>query len=120
MKKVLFAVMAVFAIVMVSCSSSSGYDQATVDQLVAKMDKLGEDQMPSKADYQTALEQLNYALDEVEKSGDPEKFAEKNEKMMESVLMLSSIVAVAAFDDNCPESLKKDIQALGERMQKLN
>lgn len=118
MKRVFYAVIAMFAIVLVSCSSK-GYDQATVDNLIEKINKLSEDQSPSKADYQTGVEQLNYAFDIIEKSGNPEKFAEENEKMAESVSELSFFVMMGEYDENCPESLKKDIKALRKRTEKL-
>lgn len=117
MKKVFFAVMAMFAIVMVSCSS--GYNQKTVDDLMAKLEKLGDDQKPSEADYKTAIEQLNYAYDEMEKSGDPVKFEEQNPKIAESVMQLSFIVAMAGFDEDCPESVKKDMEDLSARAKKI-
>lgn len=110
MNKLHFFIIALLTMILASCSG--GYDQKKVDAL-DKKDEL------SKADYELMIEQANYALDDLDKYGDVQKWANENAKEAESLAgMIVALGFCSELDNQFPESLKDELKALDKRTEK--
>ena len=115
MKKVIYSVLTMFVFLLTSCSG--GYNQSTVKDLMNKVDK-GE--TLTQSDLQTAIDQLNYMVDDLEKADDLDKFTKENEEEIGSMISLGLILAAAEFDGSMPDDLKAESEKVHARIQKLN
>lgn len=112
MKKILL-IGATLMLLLSACSAGS-YDQKKVDQLLENKEAY------TANDYQTMIDQVGYALNDVEKADNFEKWAAENEKECEALMGLGlALKECAESDPDFPASKKDEVKSLMKRFDKV-
>lgn len=113
MKKIFLFGASAIMMLLTACGGGH-YDQNVVDKLINDKGNYTE------KDYTTMVEQLGYALDDVESAKDLNKWEKENEQ--EAISMMELYMALLMYSEeesDFPETLKKDVKSLGERIEAI-
>lgn len=89
------------------------YDQNVVDKIINKKNF-------TEKDYTIMVEQLGYALDDVEGAKDLNKWEKENEQEAMSMATMYMALYICSEDEpNFPETLKKDVKSLSARFEAI-
>lgn len=112
MKKIFLFGASAIMMLLTACGGGH-YDQNVVDKIINKKNF-------TEKDYTIMVEQLGYALDDVEGAKDLNKWEKENEQEAMSMATMYMALYICSEDEpNFPETLKKDVKSLSARFEAI-